>query len=286
MQTATSKLLVALSLCMLVQTSVVADDAEFTRTVDGVTVSLLAVSDGAGRVWNPAGGLLGTEASDWSPEYPANDNRRGASRNGCFLIRVTGENIENVSVAATMSDANFRSFGGSGVRSDRGQNDSSGKLFQARGVFPADVESTTIEVLIGDGKWEDEGTITSAGNTSYAGTLRDGGRQGSFLLQTTRQSGETEQVAAKERRVERIAVASVAMRDTEHIADDYRLIARDVEGQIIKESTSINSAGYHMLIILECPTEDGGVPPAEFVFQQRPKNAVMFENTSLNPTAP
>lgn len=32
MQTATSKLLVALSLCMLVPTAVAADDAKFTRT--------------------------------------------------------------------------------------------------------------------------------------------------------------------------------------------------------------------------------------------------------------
>lgn len=79
------------------------------------------------------------------------------------------------------------------------------------------------------------------------------------------------------------AAVSLAMHDTETIYDDYRLIALDAEGNIIAETSSASSAGFQKLFLLDCPKGPDTAKPAQYVFQQRPKNALTFESVPLVP---
>lgn len=273
MQIATSKLLVILSLCIPVQTAVAGDDAKFTHTSDGVTVRLLAVSDGAGHVWHPSGSPLEPAIATWSSKVDPPKRPRGPHKNTCFLVEISTNDISQVSVDVSLPDAKLRSLKRANIDNDTPDGRHKTAYYQLRGVYPAAMSVASIEVLIGTGEWRDEGSVSASGNSLYSGAIADGGRNGDFLMQTPI-LGDA---------VKRIAVVALAMHDSEQVAEDYRIIAQDADGGIVAETASRNSSGFHMLMLLECPAKDGVADPVKYVFQQRPKNAVTFENIGLDP---
>lgn len=250
-------------------------DGSYDQSIDGVNVKLLAVSDGAGHVWSADGKPLGPIARAWNPQRNPPKFPRGPHKNTCFLIEVSADDVRDVHIGVTLSGAPMVSRGSANVPRRTPTIKNRESYLEICGVFPQAMKTTTLEVLVGTGRWRDEGSVGADGNSSYSGVLLDGGRHADFLMRTPDEGKE----------VKRIAVVSLVMRENDDIAEDYRIIAVDADGEIVAKSPNQNASNGHMLMMVECPAKEGVADPVKYVFQQRPKNALGFGELRLAPSS-
>lgn len=246
-------------------------------------IKLLAVSDGAGQMWNPAGGPIAEQYRGWSPqqeddvEYFDFEQRKNIpGQQPSFLFEVSSQDP-----AATGNDIDVNytpSLRNRNVSISRGDFDGSypsvpkgHRLDNVGIVVPADQAELSIELLISAGPWDRVADADARKKSRSTTGFSDGGRHGVALMTSVGYDDDRGLTA----------VASLALRDTESIEEQYRLVALDADGNVLASTQRVSKSGYLAQLVLACPPE---MPmPKEFQLQQRPKIPVAFRDISIAP---
>lgn len=169
--------------------AVLTADAPYMQSIEGVTVELVAISDGAGQVWSSTGQPLPDDAKDWNPKQAPPKFPRGPHKNALFLVHVSTANPDDVNIEASLAGSKMIGIGSSRSGRDREKVEAR-SVYQIKGVFSQDQNTTTLEIRVGSGAWTDEGAVAVKKNSlgGYNGTLLDGGRHGNSSCNRPAQS--------------------------------------------------------------------------------------------------